>query len=110
MAEFLPYERAVHNINYFTLSMYVKNINGSGRSSAPCGYSSWLEYWKEKSGESIYSCSASNCLGTDLVGAHVQKAYSEDESWYIVPLCKSCNNRTDTFNVTATLVPVPSNL
>ena len=65
MAEFLPYERAVHNINYFTLSMYVKNINGSGRFSAPSGYSSWLEYWKEKSGESVYSRSASNCLGID---------------------------------------------
>ena len=51
-----------------------------------------------------------NCWGRNLVGAHVQKAYSSDQRWYIVPLCVSCNNRTDTFNVNATLEPVPSNL
>ena len=90
--------------------MYVKNVNGSGRFPAPYGYSSWLEYWKDKSGKSVSLCSADCCWGTDLVGAHVQKAYSEDKSWYIVPLCKSCNKRTDTFNVTTTLVPAPSNL
>lgn len=55
-------------------------------------------------------CSASGCIKTDLVGAHVQKAYSTDQKWYIVPLCSSCNQRTDTFEVYETLVPVPSNL
>lgn len=90
--------------------MYVKNVSGSSRFPAPKGYSSWLEYWKTNSGQSVYFCAADNCYGTDLVGAHVQKAYSSDKSWYIVPLCKSCNNRTDTFNVSYTLVPVPSNL
>lgn len=50
------------------------------------------------------------CIKTDLVGAHVQKAYSIDQKWYIVPLCSSCNQRTDTFEVYETLVPVPSNL
>lgn len=90
--------------------MYVKNVNGSSRFSAPAGYTSWLDYWESESGEQALYCSADRCYGTDLVGAHVQKAYSDDQSWYIVPLCKSCNQRTDTFNVNATLVPVPSNL
>ena len=47
---------------------------------------------------------------SDLVGAHVQKANSSDKSWYITPLCKACNQRTDEFDVFWDLVPVPSNL
>jgi hypothetical protein len=90
--------------------MYVKNVVGSSRFSKPAGYSSWLEYWEDKTGQTANYCSADNCCGTDLVGAHVQKAYSDDKSWYIVPLCSSCNQRTDIFNVSATLIPVPSNL
>lgn len=90
--------------------MYVKNINGSSRFPAPAGYTSWLNYWECKSGQKASSCSANNCDGKDLVGAHVQMAYGNDQSWYIVPLCKSCNQKTGTFNVNATLVPVPSNL
>lgn len=90
--------------------MYVKNVSGSSRFSAPFGYTSWLKYWEAQTGQSAYFCSADGCIGTNLVGAHVQKAYSDDKKWYIVPLCSSCNQRTDTFNVSATLVPVPSNL
>lgn len=90
--------------------MYVKNVNGSGRYSAPSDYSSWLEYWEAQAGRKVTFCGAKGCLGTDLVGAHVQKAYSDDTKWYIVPLCRSCNQRTDTFEVVYPLVPVPSNL
>ena len=28
------------------------------------------------------------------VGAHVQKHNSSDKNWYIVPLCKACNNKS----------------
>ena len=87
----------------------VKNTNGSSRFPAPKGYSSWLEYWEAMTGRKAYSCGALGCNGTDLVGAHVQKADSLDRSWYITPLCKSCNQRTDEFYVTSELVPVPSN-
>lgn len=90
--------------------MYVKNVVGSSRFPKPSGYSSWLAYWEAKSGQRAYYCSADGCTRTDLIGAHVQKAYSDDKSWYIVPLCASCNQKTGTFNVSATLVPVPSNL
>lgn len=91
--------------------MFVKNVSGSSRFPAPSGYSSWLEYWEDKTGgQKAYYCSADNCNERILVGAHVQKAYGDDKRWYIVPLCPSCNKRTDIFNVSATLVPVPSNL
>ena len=78
--------------------MRVKNVSGSSRFPAPRGYNSWLEYWEKQSGRH------------DLVGAHVQKVNSADQSWYITPICKSCNSRTDEFDVCWPLVPVPSNL
>ena len=90
--------------------MLVKNVIGSSRFVKPSGYASWLDYWKAITGKNPHFCSASGCIKTDLVGAHVQKAYSTDQKWYIVPLCSSCNQRTDTFEVYETLVPVPRNL
>ena len=91
----------------------VKNVNGSSRFASPSGYDSWLEYWETHSGKTASRCSAIDChdFGIwNLVGAHVKKVYGSDNSWYIVPLCRSCNTRTDEFYVDETLVPVPSNL
>ncbi len=91
----------------------VKNVNGSSRFDSPAGYSSWLDYWEDKSGKTASRCSATDChrLGRhNLVGAHVQKVFGTDKSWYIVPLCRECNTRTDEFYTDETLVPVPTNL
>ena len=91
----------------------VKNVNGSSHFANPAGYDSWLDYWEDKSGKTAKRCSATDChlLGrSNLVGAHVQKVNSYDNNWYIVPLCRGCNNRTDEFYVEETLVPIPSNL
>lgn len=91
----------------------VKNVNGSSRFESPAGYKTWLDYWEEKSGITAVRCSAIDCHKygrSNLVGAHVQKVYGLDKSWYIVPLCRVCNNRTDEFYVDGPLVPVPSNL
>jgi len=88
----------------------VKNVNGSSRFPAPSGYDSWLEYWEKQTGEKKSVCGALNCSNRDLVGAHVQKANSTDEDYYITPLCRSCNQRISDFDVVWQLVPVPSNL
>lgn len=90
--------------------MKVRNVNGSDRWDAPSGYNSWLEYWEKNSGERAVYCSAHSCWGTNLVGAHVQKVDSNDQKYYIVPLCRSCNPRSGNFEVSSKLVPVPSNL
>lgn len=87
----------------------VKNVVGSDRFSAPAGYSSWLDYWEKKTGTKQYICGASGCSSKDLVGAHVQKVGCPDEKWYITPICRKCNQRTDEFDVLWELVPVPSN-
>lgn len=93
----------------------VKNVNGTSRFKPPSGYANWLDYWMRQTNASAICCSA--CFEmNDLVGAHVQKYNDEDRHIYIVPLCKKCNNRTDTFyvytvgNISDILVPVPSNL
>lgn len=88
----------------------VKNLNGTS-DRVPSGYESWIHYWKIKTGQKLAGgCAARNCsdmTGTNLEGAHVKKTVEyNDDSWYIVPLCPSCNKRTDEFYVTATLVPV----
>ena len=88
----------------------VKNVVGSSRFGAPTGYSSWLDYWERKTKTKKTICGASGCNKSDLVGAHVQKVNSIDKSWYITPLCKSCNQRTDEFDSYWELVPVPSNM
>ena len=48
----------------------------------------------------------------DWDGCHVQKAESYDKSWYVVPLCKSCNQRIgEVLDIgDLKMVPVPSNL
>lgn len=76
----------------------VKNINGTSKEkyakSYPAKYKSWLDYWDDKSGcHRPYYCANDNCLNKVEVGAHVIKESSEkDRSWYIIPLCKECNN------------------
>lgn len=40
--------------------MYVTNINGSDRYTPPSGYSSWLEYWEDKTGSKVTYCGAQN--------------------------------------------------
>ena len=88
----------------------VKNVVGSSRFPVPFGYSSWLDYWEKQTGESATSCGTCGMFAAAEVGAHVQKADSTDKRYYITPLCRRCNQRTDEFYVNTKLVPVPSNL
>ncbi|MDD4520067.1 MAG: hypothetical protein PHI50_04220 [Alphaproteobacteria bacterium] len=85
----------------------VKNLNGTSNRQVPSGYSSWLDFWEKKAGKKARECSACTSR-SNLVGAHVMKAYSSDDKWYIVPLCSSCNNKSSTeiFSVYEELVPV----
>jgi len=74
-------------------TMKVKNINGTSQKTCKCG--SWLDHWKNFSGQSLPTyCPAVGCLEKAEVGAHVQKDSPTDSSWYIVPLCKKHNAET----------------
>lgn len=89
----------------------VKNATGSSRWSRPStGESSWLEYWEKQVGHKASHCGHCGDLShNNLVGAHVQKVYGGKEI-YITPLCRGCNQQTDSFWVDTELVPVPNGL
>jgi hypothetical protein len=69
--------------------MKIKNINGTSQTTCACG--SWLKHWENFSGQTTSYCPVDKCVNKDLVGAHVQKANSSDERWYIYPLCAAHN-------------------
>ena len=71
--------------------MRVKNINGTTGRRCNCG--SWLQHWRNNSGQTATQCRALGCSRTDLVGAQVQKNVIYDNKWYIVPLCKYHNQQ-----------------
>lgn len=71
--------------------MKVKNLNGTSDNKVPSGYISWKDWWEKKSGKTFSTCSCSGCSESAKVGGHVQKNLQSDRSWYIVPLCNSCN-------------------
>jgi hypothetical protein len=88
--------------------MKVQNINGTSDSKCSCG--SWLHHWKNFSGQSFPTfCPETKCINKDLVGAHVQKASSSDNKWYILPLCSEHNKATGTLEVSDTYKLVAAN-
>ena len=73
--------------------MRVTNINGTSCNKCSCG--SWLDHWKNFSGQSLpLYCREGACREKPEVGAHVQKSGMTDKKWYIVPLCKTHNSQT----------------
>lgn len=89
----------------------VKNVTGSNRWLRPStGESSWPEYWEKQVGHKASHCGhCGDPNHNNLVGAHVQKVYGGEEI-YITPLCRGCNQLTDSFWVNTELVRVPNGL
>lgn len=70
--------------------MKINNINGTSSNVCNCG--SWLDHWKNFSGQLLPSyCPETKCMQKPEVGAHIQKESSSDSNWYIIPLCKTHN-------------------
>lgn len=89
--------------------MKVRNINGTSQNACKCG--SWLKHWEKFGGKSAPTyCSESSCTEKELVGAHVQKDTSTDKSWYIVPLCKKHNAKTDSLTISDLTTLVSANV
>ena len=89
----------------------VKNVTGSSRWPRPStGESSWLEYWEKQVGhKASHTANCGDPSLDDVVGAHVQKVYGGKEI-YITPLCRGCNQLTNSFWVNTELVRVPNGL
>ena len=78
--------------------MKVRNMTGTSDNVCKCG--SWLDHWKNFSGQSMPTyCVEEKCLKSPEVGAHVRKAESSDKDWYIVPFCKDHNKSTDALEI-----------
>lgn len=89
--------------------MVVKNLNRASLSPCRCG--GWLTHWLRygKPSQSFIQrqeCAVVMCRNPFEVGGHVQKEVLEgrrvpglvgDASWYVVPLCESCHQRSGAF-------------
>ena len=82
--------------------MVVKNLHNTGGRPAPTGYGSWLEWWMDQKGvTNTPDCANHACGKRATLGGHVKKGSSDDNAWYIVPLCDGCNKLEDPFTVSA---------
>ena len=87
----------------------VKNLSDTAGQVPPTPYKSWLEYWKEKTGNRAPTCGVWGCYNPAEHGGHVKKC---DDFFgvnpYIVPLCARCNNpnNTEEFYVDCDLCPI----
>lgn len=88
---------------------FVHNVLGTKDEPIPEGYTSFLDYWEKKSGQSAppecpVKCAHQNQDGSDadkkdIVGAHVridEISCPDDWAW-IVPLCKHCNSDDNSY-------------
>ena len=92
-------------------NMKIKNINQT--SSKTCTCKTWLEHWKNFSGQPLPTyCSEVSCTQKPECGAHVQKNdYSTDKNWYIIPLCKDHNNKKgETIDIMGFIKLVPADV
>ena len=71
--------------------MKVKNLNGTSKNKCEI-CKSWITHWENLSGEKSDKCCCKGCTNNAVYGGHVQKDTS-DNSWYIIPLCESCNKK-----------------
>jgi len=85
----------------------VKNINGTSQNICSCG--SWLQHWGNFSNQTTKYCIEKSCINKDLVGAHIQKANSTDQNWYIIPLCKTHNASTEEIEISDSYKLVSAN-
>jgi len=76
---------------------WITNINGTSDTTCKCG--SWLNHWKNFSGQEVTHCCEITCTKRDLVGAHAQRANPNDKKWYIIPLCSAHNQSTEDIEI-----------
>lgn len=67
----------------------------------------WLGYWENMTGLKASNCHVIGCNASATDGAHVQLDNPDNNKWYIVPMCHSCNcQRGAHLTVSGPLVPV----
>ena len=84
--------------------MKVHNLNGTSDNDPRAPFGSWIQYWRAYKGTTPVVCPRCGRLLVDPVGAHVQKDTLLDRSWYIVPICRGCNQAKTSFDVDLNLL------
>ena len=76
---------------------------------SPLKQKTWLEYWKHFAKAPVPgTCSVVGCENKVSLGAHLINEYFEYQ-FFIVPLCDSCNHRTDIFKLKSDKLAVSAN-
>lgn len=75
------------------IEVTVKSRRGTKDNDCKC-CASWLAHWTQHTGFTPSWCRGceAKLSAKDLVGGHVIKVNDADHKWYVVPLCKACNN------------------
>lgn len=76
---------------------FIKNVNNI---YLPVGsHASWYEYWTNSSNQWLICCAERSCTKPISQGAIVQNAETDDDKWYVVPLCRKHANCNETLDI-----------
>jgi hypothetical protein len=82
--------------------------NKRGTSMRTCSCGTWLDHWMNFSEEAWPArCSVYGCSNEPTLGAHIY--HLEVSGEMIVPMCISCNNNQEFFDLKSEVVLVPAN-
>jgi len=82
--------------------------NKAGTSSRKCSCATWIDHWLNFSNCGLpQSCSVFGCSNPPTLGAHVFHPNVEGEQ--IIPMCISCNNNPEYFDIKSNAVIVSAN-
>ena len=83
-----------------------KNKGGTAERACKCG--SWKQHWINFAGKKWPSdCSVKGCTAAPTLGAHIHNPNVTGEK--IVPMCTTCNAKTDSFDLNAGVTLVSAN-
>ncbi len=71
--------------------MIVTIANGAAGSACLCP--SWLDHWKNYSGQRTNYCVVRGCGARPEVGGHVREPGAAEENVYVIPLCRACSDK-----------------
>lgn len=85
----LSYEKKIHTLNDLETGVKDNQMNTvkvvKAKSNLPKTFSSWLDYWEQKSGQRTNLCIEKLCTCNEVVGVHVEVPNSNET--FVVPLC-----------------------
>lgn len=79
-------------MNYISIKNKKGTTGKDSKKDSKCD--SWLDFWENKKGENATLCKVYGCSDNAKLGGHVIKHKGHGKE-YILPMCYSCNNKTD---------------